>query len=102
MVSKTSGDRYHNVTTCQNEHRHLSKLAKVPSKERFTYHRSEHHVHVVDASQSEIGQLDLTGRRDQHVLRLQVSVNDAIGVQEIHPAKNLIHQILHTHIASNY
>lgn len=60
------------------------------------YHRSEDHVNVVNASQAEIGQLDLASRRDQHVLRFEVSVNDTIGVQEINSTQNLVHQVLHS------
>lgn len=60
------------------------------------YHRGQHHVDVVDAGQSEIGQFDLSGGRDQHILRFQVSMDDPVGVEEIHSAQNLVHQQLHT------
>lgn len=49
---------------------------------------------VVNTSQPEIGQFDLPGGRDQHVLRFKVSMDDAVGVQEIHSAQDLVHQKL--------
>ena len=63
-------------------------------KNASTDHRCQHHVDVVDAGQSEIGQFDVTGCRDQDVLGLQIAVNDAVGMQEIHSAQDLIHDIL--------
>lgn len=51
-------------------------------------------MNIVDAGQTEIGQFDLTSRRDQHILRLQISMDDAVGVQEIHSTQNLVHQVL--------
>lgn len=58
---------------------HKAEVALLEPKQD-AYHGGEHHVDVINAGQAEIGQFDLTLRGHEHVLRLEVTVHDSIGV----------------------
>lgn len=48
------------------------------------HNRGEFHVPAVGLGQTKIGYLQMALRRDEQILRLQISVNDAMGVQKVH------------------
>ncbi len=48
----------------------------------------------VQAGEAKVGQLDHAVRRHEYVLRLQVPVDDAVAVEEVHSADDLEEQVL--------
>lgn len=81
---------------CPGTHSHPKREAKsLVNPGVLSYHGGESHVKVVSLGEAEVGELHVASRRDEQVLRLQVSMHDAVRVQEVHAAQQLVHDVLH-------
>ena len=64
-------------------------------QEKFvTYNWSKKSVEVVDSGQPKISKLNCTVKGHQQILRLEVTVDDSMTVQEINTTEYLKHKIL--------
>ena len=59
-----------------------------------TDHCSKRHVEAVNPCQAKVSQLQLTILGDEKVLGFQISMDDAVTVQEIDTVQKLQHQVL--------
>ena len=59
-----------------------------------THHCGQPHIVVINTSKAEVCDLESIVSIDENVLWLEVSVDDAITVQEVDTTQDLVHQVL--------
>ena len=59
-----------------------------------TYNWCEEGVEVIDSGQPKISELHSAVKGHKKILRFEVTVNNPVTVQEVHPTKDLKHKVL--------
>ena len=60
-----------------------------------TYNGGKSHGKAVDSCKTKVRKLHAAISRDENILRLQVTVHDTVGMNEVHTFQDLTKQILH-------